>query len=61
MLQFVEFMDFVAMWHKNACEVLRKDPQLLLGHMQHELAHVIVEEHIEFPDPVILYIVAGKC
>ncbi|KAI5984974.1 hypothetical protein EDC04DRAFT_2914015 [Pisolithus marmoratus] len=35
MLQFVEFMEFIAKWH-------------------HDLAHVIKEERIEFPDPAIL-------
>jgi len=54
MLQFVEFMGFIAKWREDVCEVLRKDPRLLLGHRQHELACVIVEEHIEFPDPAVL-------
>ena len=54
MLQFVEFMDFVAKWRVDVCEVLKMDPRHLLGHMQHELARVIVEEHIEFPDLAVL-------
>ena len=54
MLQFVEFMDFVAKWHVDVCEVLKMDPRHLLRHMQHELARVIVEEHIEFPDLAVL-------
>ncbi|KAI5993790.1 hypothetical protein F5J12DRAFT_896906 [Pisolithus orientalis] len=54
MFQFKEFMEFVARWCDNICEVLQMDPQHLLRHRHHELAHIIVEEHIEFPDPVIL-------
>ncbi|KAI6152625.1 PIN domain-like protein [Pisolithus tinctorius] len=53
-LQFVEFMEFVAKWCDNICEVLRTDPQHFLGHRYHELARVIKEEHFEFPDPAIL-------
>ncbi|KAI6041007.1 PIN domain-like protein [Pisolithus marmoratus] len=53
-LQFVKFMEFVAKWRDNVCEVLRTDPQLLLGCRHHELARVIKEEHVEFPDPAIL-------
>ncbi|KAI6141069.1 PIN domain-like protein [Pisolithus tinctorius] len=64
-LQFVEFMEFVAKWRNNraaqttlsgpnVCEVLRTDPQHFLGRRYHELAHVIKEEHFEFPDPAIL-------
>ncbi|KAI6139937.1 hypothetical protein BKA82DRAFT_140947, partial [Pisolithus tinctorius] len=53
-LQFVEFMEFIAKWCNNVCEVLRTDPQHFLGHRSHELAHIIKEEHFEFPDPTIL-------
>ncbi|KAI6006231.1 hypothetical protein F5J12DRAFT_783010 [Pisolithus orientalis] len=38
----------------NICEVLQMDPQHLLGHRHHELACIIVEECIEFPDPTDL-------
>ncbi|KAI5990053.1 hypothetical protein F5J12DRAFT_786579 [Pisolithus orientalis] len=41
-------------WCDNICEVLQMDPQHLLGHRHHELACIIVEECIEFPDPAIL-------
>ncbi|KAI6142361.1 PIN domain-like protein, partial [Pisolithus tinctorius] len=54
MFQFVEFMEFIARWHDNVCEVLRMDPQHLLGCRHHKLACIIVEECIEFPDPTIL-------
>ncbi|KAI6138177.1 PIN domain-like protein [Pisolithus tinctorius] len=54
MLQFVEFMEFVARWRDDVCEVLRTDPQHLLGRRHHELARIIVEERIEFPDPAVL-------
>ncbi|KAI6137078.1 hypothetical protein F5141DRAFT_1209395 [Pisolithus sp. B1] len=53
-LQFVEFMNFVAKWCVGICKVLRTDPQSLLGGRHHELACIIEEEHIEFPDPAIL-------
>ena len=53
-LQFVEFMDFIAKWREDVCEVLRIDPWNLLRHMQPEIARVIVEERIEFPDPAVL-------
>ncbi|KAI6039698.1 PIN domain-like protein, partial [Pisolithus marmoratus] len=53
-LQFVEFMEFVAKWRDDICEVLRTDPQLLLGRRHRELARVIKEERVEFPDPAIL-------
>ncbi|KAI5988481.1 hypothetical protein F5J12DRAFT_786843 [Pisolithus orientalis] len=53
-LQFVEFMEFVAKWCNNVCEVLRTDPQHFLGCRYHELACVIKEEHFKFPDPAIL-------
>ncbi|KAI6011163.1 hypothetical protein EDC04DRAFT_2580616 [Pisolithus marmoratus] len=53
-LQFVEFMEFIAKWHDDVCEVLRTDPHLFLGCRHHELACVIKEECIEFPDPAIL-------
>ncbi|KAI6160977.1 PIN domain-like protein, partial [Pisolithus thermaeus] len=53
-LQFVEFMNFVAKWHVSICKVLRTDPQSLLGGRHHELACIIKEECIEFPDPAIL-------
>ncbi|KIN96439.1 hypothetical protein M404DRAFT_117242, partial [Pisolithus tinctorius Marx 270] len=56
MLQFVEFMEFVTRWHDDVCEVLRMDPQHLLGCRHHKLAHIIVEECIEFPDPAVLAI-----
>ncbi|KAI6142359.1 PIN domain-like protein [Pisolithus tinctorius] len=54
MLQFVKFMEFVAKWCNDVCEVLRMDPQRFLGHRYHELAHIIKEECIEFPDPAVL-------
>ncbi|KAI6045460.1 hypothetical protein EDC04DRAFT_2559575, partial [Pisolithus marmoratus] len=53
-LQFVKFMEFIAKWHDDICEVLRTDPHLFLGCRHHELAHVIKEECIKFPDPAIL-------
>lgn len=53
-LQFVEFMEFVAKWRNDVCEVLRTDPQRLLGRRYHELARIIKEERIEFPDPAVL-------
>ncbi|KAI6149143.1 PIN domain-like protein [Pisolithus tinctorius] len=53
-LQFVEFMEFVAKWRDNVCEVLRTDPQHFLGRRYHELARIIKEERFEFPDPAIL-------
>ncbi|KAI6027122.1 PIN domain-like protein [Pisolithus marmoratus] len=53
-LQFVEFMEFVAKWRDDVCEVLRTDPHLFLGRRHRELAHVIKEERVEFPDPAIL-------
>ncbi|KAI6126773.1 PIN domain-like protein [Pisolithus sp. B1] len=53
-LQFVEFMNFVAKWRVGVCKVLRTDPQGLLGGRRHELARIIEEERIEFPDPAIL-------
>ncbi|KAI6095410.1 hypothetical protein F5141DRAFT_1221959 [Pisolithus sp. B1] len=52
--QFVEFMNFVAKWCINVCKVLKTDPQSLLGGRHHELACIIEEEHIKFPDPAIL-------
>ncbi|KAI6001617.1 hypothetical protein F5J12DRAFT_784134 [Pisolithus orientalis] len=55
-LQFVEFMEFVTKWHNDVCEILRMDPQHLLGHRYHELAHIIKEECVEFPNPAILAI-----
>ncbi|KAI5989457.1 hypothetical protein EDC04DRAFT_2912203 [Pisolithus marmoratus] len=54
MLQFVEFMEFVAKWCDDICEVLITDPQHFLGWQYHELAHVIKEECIKYPDPAIL-------
>ncbi|KAI6001642.1 hypothetical protein F5J12DRAFT_723550 [Pisolithus orientalis] len=54
MLQFVKFMEFVTKWHNDVCEILRTDPQCLLGCRYHELTHIIKEEHVEFPDPAIL-------
>ncbi|KAI6029268.1 PIN domain-like protein [Pisolithus microcarpus] len=51
---FVEFMDFVAKWRDDVCEVLRTDPQRLLGGKHHEIARIIKEEHTEFPDPTVL-------
>ncbi|KAI5982054.1 PIN domain-like protein [Pisolithus albus] len=53
---FVEFMDFVAKWRDNVCEVLRTDPQRLLGSKHHEIARIIKEEHTEFPDLAVLAI-----
>ncbi|KAI6167227.1 PIN domain-like protein [Pisolithus thermaeus] len=52
--QFVEFMNFVAKWRIDVCKVLKTDPQSLLGGRHHELARIIEEERIEFPDPAIL-------
>ncbi|KIK16440.1 hypothetical protein PISMIDRAFT_66336, partial [Pisolithus microcarpus 441] len=52
--QFVEFMDFVAKWHDDVCEVLKTDPWRLLGGKHHEIACIIKEEHTKFPDPTIL-------
>ncbi|KAI6138712.1 PIN domain-like protein, partial [Pisolithus tinctorius] len=45
-LQFAKFMSFVSKWHDSVCE--------LLGHRHYELACIIVEECIEFPDPAVL-------
>ncbi|KIO07394.1 hypothetical protein M404DRAFT_23895 [Pisolithus tinctorius Marx 270] len=42
-LQFAKFMSFVSKWHDS-----------LLGHRHYELACIIVEECIEFPDPAVL-------
>ncbi|KAI5982069.1 PIN domain-like protein, partial [Pisolithus marmoratus] len=53
-LQFIEFMEFVAKWHDDICEVLRTDPHLFLGCRHCKLARVIKEERVEFPDPAIL-------
>ncbi|KAI5986543.1 hypothetical protein F5J12DRAFT_787220 [Pisolithus orientalis] len=53
-LQFVDFMNFISKWCDSVCEVLRTDPQHLLGCRHYKLACIIVEEHIEFPDPAIL-------
>lgn len=52
--QFVEFMDFVAKWREDVCEVLRTDPRRLLEGRHHEIARIIEEEHTEFPDPAVL-------
>ncbi|KAI6013823.1 PIN domain-like protein [Pisolithus marmoratus] len=53
-LQFVEFMEFVAKWRDDVCEVLKTDPHLFLGRRHRDLACVIKEERVEFPDPAIL-------
>ncbi|KAI6006496.1 hypothetical protein F5J12DRAFT_939007 [Pisolithus orientalis] len=50
-LQFAEFMSFVSKWRDSVCEVLRTDPRQFLGRRHYELARIIVEECIEFPDP----------
>ncbi|KIK15821.1 hypothetical protein PISMIDRAFT_50468, partial [Pisolithus microcarpus 441] len=52
--QFIEFMSFVAKWCEDICEVLRTDPQSLLGRKHYELARIIKEECTEFLDPAIL-------
>ncbi|KAI6004427.1 hypothetical protein F5J12DRAFT_708315, partial [Pisolithus orientalis] len=54
MLQFVEFMEFITKWHNDVCEILRMDPQHLLGCRYHKLACIIKEECVEFPDPAVL-------
>ncbi|KAI5988655.1 PIN domain-like protein [Pisolithus orientalis] len=53
-LQFAEFMSFVSKWRDSVCEVLRTDPRQFLGCRHYELARIIVEERIEFPDPAVL-------
>ncbi|KAI6029097.1 PIN domain-like protein [Pisolithus microcarpus] len=52
--QFVEFMNFIAKWRDDICEVLRTDPRSLLGGRHYELARIIKEECTQFPDPAVL-------
>lgn len=47
-------MSFVSKWRDSVCEVLRTDPRQFLGRRHYELARIIVEERIEFPDPAVL-------
>ncbi|KAI5995294.1 hypothetical protein F5J12DRAFT_915123 [Pisolithus orientalis] len=54
MLPFAEFMSFISKWCDSICEVLRTDPQQFLGCRHYELACIITEECIEFPDPTVL-------
>lgn len=52
--QFIEYMDFVAKWRDDICDVLTTDPLHLLRGRHYEIARIIKEECTEFPDPVLL-------